>query len=59
MLVLNVLDVRGFSYYLDEFLAGVSVLEDASDVARSGGGVERNVDGMMDATEPAGDCSQM
>lgn len=55
MLILNVLDVD-FSSNLDEFLTGVSVLEDVSDVARSDSGVERNVDRVMDATEPARDC---
>lgn len=56
MLILNVLDVGGFSYHLDELLAGISVLENVADVAGGGSGVERNVDRVMDTTEPARDC---
>lgn len=56
MLILNVLDV-GFPHYLNEFLTGVSLMEDVSDVAGSDSGVERNVDRLMDTTEPARDCS--
>ena len=57
MLILNVLDVRGFSHYLNEFLTGVSVLEDISDVAGSSSDIKRNIDRVMDTTEPSSDCS--
>lgn len=58
VLVLDVLDV-GLSDDLDELLTGIPVLEEVADLARGGGGVERDVDGEVDTTEPAGDCAQL